>query len=389
MAGWGLIAAALVFTVEIFISPGQTFNWYLFYLSTPFLLGIFLWKSSSPVKAIPLPIFIPLSMAGVGVMGFLQNQQPRDAMVQNMVFQFKIADDVALETLRVYFVVSVYLLVFALMTFRSQFLKITINNGFDIKEHQPDQAEQNKGYVWLSLLSVSLYIQQVGLRNLIYRDTYIDVNNHIQSRSLVNLLFVVQITLIGICAWKFDESVSSTRTLFRLILFGFVLEGFADGSRVGAIYILIWCFLTYVKNPKKIRAGILLLSFPTSILFCNLMVWFRSKPFHGLLPQLNYLRDFPWSSASEWYTTNVGSYSFNITAYAAYLAPKLPTSSFWVSVNPLPGFLTNWYEIAPSLRFNFYAPYTTIGELTNYGYLFLIAFSLPPFWEVLFLLSFS
>jgi len=38
------------------------------------------------------------------------------------------------------------------------------------------------------------------------------------------------------------------------------------------------------------------------------------------------------------------------------------------SINPSPGFLTDWYVIYKKLRINHYAPFTGIGEVFSYPY---------------------
>ena len=59
---------------------------------------------------------------------------------------------------------------------------------------------------------------------------------------------------------------------------------------------------------------------------------------------------------------------------------SLPLKSFFIEINPLPGGLTGWYEIADTMRFNYYTPYTSIGELYNYSpTLLLIFFALLGF----------
>jgi len=47
--------------------------------------------------------------------------------------------------------------------------------------------------------------------------------------------------------------------------------------------------------------------------------------------------------------------------------PNLPLEFFFTAVNPMPGVLTNWYEISKSVRLNEFAPYSSIGELYLYG----------------------
>jgi hypothetical protein len=37
------------------------------------------------------------------------------------------------------------------------------------------------------------------------------------------------------------------------------------------------------------------------------------------------------------------------------------------NISPMPGFLTNWYELAPKRRINLYAPYSTHGEVFKMG----------------------
>ena len=46
--------------------------------------------------------------------------------------------------------------------------------------------------------------------------------------------------------------------------------------------------------------------------------------------------------------------------------------TLWTCLNPLPGRMTNWYEIADRMRSNIYAPFTAIGELSKYKGFFIL-----------------
>ncbi len=361
-------------SIAIISYSGESLLWLSVCVSFPFLSSFVAWRKSFSFKIIPLPILTPTILVAVGVMGYIQNSQAKTTNIENQVFQFKIPQDIALNTIKVYYLAAIFLLLSALVVFDLQYFKY----GFVNIKQKIDSKAKKKENSWLYLLigvaSTIFYVQQIGLHNLIFRDTYIAANDNIQSNSYINIIFMVQIALIGIVAWKFQDSSRLIRNSFRIMLFIFMVEAFAKGSRVGAIYLLSWASLTYLRHSSRSRLFLLITSLPFAVLFSNLMVWFRHQPFHGLFGQFGYMKYFPWHSASEWFTTNVGSYSFNISGYAGFMIPKLPHAFFWTSINPLPGFMTNWYSIAASLRFNYYAPYTSIGELYNYGLLFFVIY---------------
>ena len=60
-------------------------------------------------------------------------------------------------------------------------------------------------------------------------------------------------------------------------------------------------------------------------------------------------------------------FGFPLTYAVAFTGTGLSVSTLTVAVNPLPGNLTSWYEIAPYLRLNVNTPYNAMGELGHFG----------------------
>ena len=59
--------------------------------------------------------------------------------------------------------------------------------------------------------------------------------------------------------------------------------------------------------------------------------------------------------------------TFGLSGDVAFLEPSIPLSHLWPSVRPLPGSVAGWHAIEPSHRLDAFSPYSTIGELGNYG----------------------
>ena len=66
--------------------------------------------------------------------------------------------------------------------------------------------------------------------------------------------------------------------------------------------------------------------------------------------------------------------TFGQSGHIAFLEPSIPLSHLWTSLSPLPGSVVGWNQIQPSHRLDPYSPYSTIGELGNYGLPILAAY---------------
>lgn len=72
----------------------------------------------------------------------------------------------------------------------------------------------------------------------------------------------------------------------------------------------------------------------------------------------------------------LGNTLFATPLTARVAAVPLPMDVLWTAVNPLPGSMTDWPVMAPSLRINIYTPFNAVGELAAMGWSALVGYGL-------------
>jgi hypothetical protein len=163
----------------------------------------------------------------------------------------------------------------------------------------------------------------------------------------------------------------------------FILAGcyftlyFALGSRRLALFPLLFV-LGILSVAPRMRSRWLLLAAAALVGFFLLRVPLgtRAMASHGLLP---YLTNLPTilSAPSDWnaFALNL-LFGFGAIGETSFSAPPIPAHDFWVAINPLPGGLAGWYDIAAQHRINEFTPFAGIGELGNHGWQYLVGYCL-------------
>src|SRR4029078_8252920 len=96
---------------------------------------------------------------------------------------------------------------------------------------------------------------------------------------------------------------------------------------------------------------------------------FRALTSHGIVPYVNALPGI-LSSTHPWDATGRNLLiGYAVIAVTAFQGAALPLGDLLVAVNPLPGRLTGWYEIADLHRLHVFTPMPGLGELGNAGWL--------------------
>ena len=94
----------------------------------------------------------------------------------------------------------------------------------------------------------------------------------------------------------------------------------------------------------------------------------RGLTTHGLIPYLTNLAHHPSSLlvAPNEVAGNL-LFGYPLTSYVIHVAPPIGQHAIATSLNPLPGSLTDWSSIAPSLRAHPFIPFNAIGELFSFS----------------------
>lgn len=233
--------------------------------------------------------------------------------------------------------------------------------GFDIKISLPPIKSE-----YLAIISLSIIILDIFLVTILYgkkifiRDSYsVDYNKLGVMLLEYSLLFLI---FLGGVLFKEKRDLSRLIALFvTLLCIGF-------GSRMATIYLMVYFFVIFILYlNRKEKIIYILFGLPFILLFFGYNLSLRFSEKHGLGPYL-YL---PFSSSSEilkntffniYYTLIFGVFA----TFKTLVKNPLNYDYLLTSLNPLPGFLTDWYIIYKKLRINPYAPFTGIGEIFTY-----------------------
>ena len=89
-----------------------------------------------------------------------------------------------------------------------------------------------------------------------------------------------------------------------------------------------------------------------AVFLVKLPLYMRTLPSHGVSPYWHYLPGFlDYNVAYSSVFRNL-LISYGIIGATAYQQGHLDASVLWTSINPAPGSLAGWYEVAPALRLN-------------------------------------
>lgn len=140
------------------------------------------------------------------------------------------------------------------------------------------------------------------------------------------------------------------------------------GSRMATIYLIVYFFTIFILYfGKTNRLIFIVFGTPFILLFFGYNMSLRFSDSHGLGPYLL----LPFRDGSEILKNTVFNiyYTLIFGVFATFKTLNENTINYnylFTSLNPSPGFLTDWYLIYKKLRINPYAPFTAIGEIFTY-----------------------
>lgn len=205
------------------------------------------------------------------------------------------------------------------------------------------------------ILTLILYGEEFFFR-FSYRVNYNKLGVIILEHTLLVLIF------IGALLLKKRIFLS----LFTAIFVTILCIGF--GSRLATIFLMVYVFVILLLYIKKSQISLALFFLvPLLILFFGYNISLRFNDSHGLIPYLQLpFKDFE-SVIENTFFNIYYTFIFGVFATFKTISENIPNTDFLItSINPLPGFMTDWYEIYNDLRINPYAPFTAIGEIFSY-----------------------
>lgn len=164
----------------------------------------------------------------------------------------------------------------------------------------------------------------------------------------------------------------SQRVAGVVLMLAYVGVFFSLGSRRLAVLPIVFVIGALMARPTRVwlKLGV---AGAVSVLALPIPLFLRSMQQHGLDAYVSDLNQYDLGNV-DWLTTlNNVLIAFPITAASALRVESNPIEYFLVSINPLSGESAGWYEISSVLRLNDYTPFSTVGELWNYGPLVAVA----------------
>ena len=214
--------------------------------------------------------------------------------------------------------------------------------------------------IFLSITAILLIFVLMNFSSLISRDSYLLIAAGSISGAIRYL-----IPLIGIIsAWMTFKS--NNKLLHFGNYFTCILIEFSAASRSLGILLMIF-FLFWASNTvskfhffARVSIGIYLGGVGISQ-----ALYLRSQDIHGLLPHFEQLALNSFSSNA--FGNVFGTFLVIIPVTLLGLQVPTPSNYLLTSINPLPGRLTDWYEIADDLLLNPWTPTGSIAQLHNLG----------------------
>ncbi|WP_191963529.1 O-antigen polymerase [Pseudotamlana haliotis] len=209
---------------------------------------------------------------------------------------------------------------------------------------------------------VLLYFVSYGT-SLFYRDQYLPKENVKALIVLIKLLSLVQVILLGII---YDKNKLLSITYFFIMF----LLSIGTGSRTVILTLLLYFILIFISKGNTLKNKItFFINIFLTFIFLGYLMNFRSQEAHGILPYIESI--FTSERQRDSFFNVYYSLIFGVFVTIRTLKDALPDwHVIYVSLNPLPGSMVGWYDIASDMRINRYAPFSLHGRVFKMGFLF-------------------
>lgn len=221
------------------------------------------------------------------------------------------------------------------------------------------------GKILLGFLPILFYVIGAG-DNLIVSDSYLENNIKLFS-SLGNMTVLPFTMLLGL---YYNNVKAFFKKILIIIIISFIIIIlFSRATRLLSLVPLFFWVGNTIIGGQRINYFKFFLLLLFTLLLLSIPLYLRSGNSYGLLPNLEKMSHYNYNRLLDdlpiFFNNIFSSYSLVHQIYDYRFTYNI--SYYFVSINPMPGFLTNWYVIAPELRLNKYTPFNTIGELFLYG----------------------
>lgn len=232
--------------------------------------------------------------------------------------------------------------------------------------------------VFAAAASVLSSLSAYGLDDLLYRSYYLPEVG--VATTIAQLTGILSTLLASILACRSNRSAKLLAAVCYIC--GFLMV-FSKGSRYAVISILIYQFLPLFMQRGRSLIYVVINVIVTVSLAYILMhssLYFRTDFQYGLLPYVNNLGD-AISSMSDDNFQSVWDNFLNVTFSLPVTQVTIEAgghnfSSMLIALNPMPGELAGWYQIADEKRVSDFIPFSAIGELYGFSPFLLMLYML-------------
>ena len=215
-----------------------------------------------------------------------------------------------------------------------------------------------------SIVPLLMVIVSLG-PSLLQRDQYLDGS---AGSNLFGLGQQLAVAVVPVLGYRAATDKGAARVIAMALSASYLLLFFSLGSRRLALVPL--CFAVGFAMAKRGHTLVATaVASVLSLLMLPLPLYMRGLSAHGLLPYAAALPKFDLGAVDWVATLNNVLVSFPITGFSAFATSHLPLSYLAIGVNPLPGDVAGWYQIARNVELNAWTPFSMVGESANYGML--------------------
>ena len=230
----------------------------------------------------------------------------------------------------------------------------------------------------LAALAITMSIVGVGVATLMSSDRYLSISGSPTLATLGAALLLPCVAGLGMClgcsspAWAKAMAVAF---LTIVVLFLFSRASRALGIVPCAAMLGYLTMSAKASRNRLIKISITIL--PIAWLLVGVSLTARmSDRGHGFFPYADFLREnyalVPHSMGQSF--DNI-LFTLPLSSFVRAEAPPIDINDLLISLNPLPGGMAGWGELSPSLRVHQFIPYSALGELGNFGLVFVAAYS--------------
>ncbi|NHN39579.1 hypothetical protein G8764_19945 [Pseudomaricurvus alcaniphilus] len=233
----------------------------------------------------------------------------------------------------------------------------------------------NPGFVFLlAMVFLVASVSLIGVSDIMQRDVY-ETGQSVSNKSLralAEMLTPIAPFMLGFVYAKGPQSLKvGAVIIFSLYLLYYI----GMTTRFLAITPLLFVVGAWFANPEwKNKGRWLLFAVVLFPLLLYIPLNSRAMDEQGIIPVTNWLfngagSQFGIGYDSVWFRMLRNFFhGFYATTETFSSWPSIPIKYFWVSVNPLPGSVVGWYDLALDLRVNKFVPFNVYGELMGRGY---------------------